>query len=96
MTRNEILFGLMVAIFLAVVVSPFVSPLPDGLEKVAQDKGFLKEEKVEPVFASPIPDYAWPGLESKKLATSAAGIAGTLLVFGIGYALAVLIRRGQS
>ena len=93
MNKKEILFGLIVAIFLALTLSPFASPWPDGLEKVAEDKGFLERGEIAPVFASPIPDYAWPGLKSEKLATSSAGIFGTLIVFGLGYGLAALIRR---
>ena len=54
--------GLSVA--LAVLVSPGASSSPDGLEKVAEDKGFLeKAEETEPVWNNaPIPDYAVPGL----------------------------------
>jgi cobalt/nickel transport protein len=93
MGKKEILFGLMLAIFLAAILSPFASPWPDGLEKVAYIKGFLNKGEVDPVFSSPIPDYTWPQVRSEKVATSVAGIAGTLLVFGIGYGLAALIRR---
>ena len=93
MNKKEILFGLLVAAFLAVVLSPFASPWLDGLEKVAEDKGFLEKGEVEPVISAPIPDYAWPGLKSEKLATSAAGILGTMIVFSMGYGLAALMRR---
>ena len=38
---------------------------------------------------APIPDYAMPGLSrSKSLATAAAGVVGTLVVFGVGLGLA--------
>ena len=93
MNKKEILFGLLVAAFLAVVLSPLASPWLDGLERVADDKGFLEKGEVEPVISAPVPDYAWPGLKSEKLATSAAGILGTLIVFGMGYGLAALIRH---
>lgn len=93
MDKKEILFGLLVAAFLAIALSPFASPWLDGLEKVAEDKGFLEKGEVEPVISAPIPDYAWPGLKSERLATSAAGASGTLIVFGMGYGLACLIRR---
>ncbi len=96
MRKKDIFFGLLVALFLALVLSPFASSWPDGLEKVAEDKGFLEKGEVEPVFTSPIPDYAWPGLKSEKIATSAAGIAGTLIVFCLGYGLAALIRRPKA
>ncbi|MBU3933456.1 MAG: PDGLE domain-containing protein [Candidatus Omnitrophica bacterium] len=93
MNKKEILFGLAAAIILAVVLSPFASPWPDGLEKVAEDKGFLAKGEVEPAVSAPIPDYAWPGLKSEEAATRAAGASGTLIVFGVGCAVAALIRR---
>lgn len=96
MSNKEILFGLLAALFLALVLSPFASQWPDGLEKVAEDKGFLEKGEVEPALLSPIPDYAWPGVKTERLATSAAGVVGTLIVFGIGYGTAALIRRRQS
>ena len=95
MGRKEILFGLMAAIFLALVISPFASKLPDGLERVAEDKGF-SEKEVEPSIPSPIPGYAWPGLKSEKLATSAAGVTGTLVVFAIAYGAARIISRRNT
>lgn len=93
MSRQEILFGLAVAIVLAVVLSPFASPWPDGLEKIAEVQGFLEKAEGEPLISSPIPDYAWPTINSEGLATSMAGVSGTLIVFGLGYGLASLIRR---
>jgi cobalt/nickel transport protein len=38
---REILIGLSVALLLALVLSPFASASPDGLEMVAEQKGFL-------------------------------------------------------
>ncbi len=61
-----ILAGLALSVALALIVSPWASSSPDGLEKVAEDKGFLeKAEETEPAWnESPIPDYAVPGLTS--------------------------------
>jgi len=95
MSKKDILFGLLVALFLALVVSPFASPWLDGLEKVAEDKGFLEKGEVQPVFTSPVPDYAWPGVKNEKLATSLAGIIGTLAVFGAGYGIATMLRKKE-
>ena len=95
MSRKDIFFGLIAAIFFAMVISPFASQLPDGLEKVADDKGF-SEKEVKPSIPSPIPGYAWPGLKSEKLASSAAGVAGTLIVFVITYGAARIIRRQSA
>ena len=42
---------------------------------------------------SPIPDYAFPGVENERLATGLAGFVGTLGVFALGCGLAYLLRR---
>ncbi|MBN3038213.1 MAG: PDGLE domain-containing protein [Candidatus Omnitrophica bacterium] len=96
MSRNEIIVGLFIAVILAVVFSPFASPWPDGLEKVAEDKGFLQKGEVQPLVSSPVPDYAWPGIENEGIATSLAGISGTLVTFGLGLGLAALLRRKNT
>lgn len=59
-----ILAGLALSVALALIVSPWASSSPDGLEKVAEDKGFLEAaEETEPAWSeSPIPDYAMPGI----------------------------------
>lgn len=45
-----------VTLIIAVLASPFASPHPDGLERVAEDHGFVETGKTG--FAwSPIPDY---------------------------------------
>ncbi|HNQ50864.1 MAG TPA: PDGLE domain-containing protein [Candidatus Omnitrophota bacterium] len=93
MNKKEILFGLLAALFLAMALSPFASSFPDGLERVAEDKGFLEKGEAEPVVASPVPDYSWPGVKSEKLATSAAGVAGTLLVFGAACGFGALLKK---
>lgn len=96
MRKKDIIIDLLAAILLALILAPFASPWPDGLEKVAEDKGFLKKANAKPVLTSPIPDYTWPGLKNESVATSAAGIFGTLLVFGMGYGIAAIIKRGKS
>lgn len=84
----------LIFLLLAVVValfSPLASPHPDGLERVAEDKGFL--DKAREAYYSIIPDYVFPGIESEAVATIVAGVFGTLLMFGLGYGIAWLLRR---
>ena len=93
MNKKDILFGLFAALLLAILISPFASSFPDGLERVAEDKGFLEKGEIEPAMVSPVPDYACPGIKNRKLATSAAGVTGTLIVFGAAYGFAALLKR---
>lgn len=82
--------GLAVALVLA-LLSPLASPYPDGLERVAEDLGFI-ERAQEPLYEV-IPDYVFPGISNEALATVAAGIVGTLIVYGVAVGLAALFRR---
>jgi hypothetical protein len=93
-TRVFIVLALAVAVGLATAASPFASPHPDGLEKVAETKAFLDERKIAPIQEGyPAPDYAFPGVENERLATGLAGFVGTLAVFAVGYGLAFVLRR---
>jgi PDGLE domain len=93
-TKVFVVLALAVAIGLATAVSPFASPNPDGLEKVAEGKAFLDRGKPAGIQEdSPIPDYAFPGVENERVATGLAGFAGTLGVFVLGYGLAWTARR---
>lgn len=86
-------FGLGIALLL-VVASPLASANPDGLEWVAEQKGFLDAAK-GPVFKI-IPDYAMPGISNSAAATILAGVLGTLLVFGLALTIAYLRRQRHS
>lgn len=86
--------ALIFALFLA-VLSPLASSSPDGLERVAEDKGFM--ETAREAFFEAIPDYMVPGIKSETVATILAGLIGTLLVFAIGYSLARLLKaKGET
>jgi hypothetical protein len=84
------LIGLLLALGVA-LLSPLASPHPDGLERVAQDEGFLNQAQDAPYQV--IPDYSFPGIENEAVATIVAGLVGTAILFGLGYALAWLLRR---
>lgn len=96
MGKKEILIGLAMAVLIALLVSPFASPWPDGLERVAKDLGFLEKGEGPPAFAAPVPDYSFPGIRNKDWATSFAGLAGTLAMFVIGWGVAILLRKQKE
>ncbi len=82
--------GLLIALALA-LVSPLASTHPDWLEWVARQKGFLSLAR-GPLYRL-IPDYTFPGLSNRAVATIVAGLLGTVLVFGVALAMAYLKRR---
>jgi cobalt/nickel transport protein len=77
MNKSEILLSLILAIVLIFFISPFASKKPDGLERVAEDKGFLSRAEGKPIFSSPLADYIW---------------AGPLIVFGVSWAVAKMLK----
>lgn len=76
--------GLLLALAVALVVSPFASSSPDGLERVAEDEGFADAAEDHDVSGSPFGDYETEGVEDERLSTGVAGVVGVLLTFGIG------------
>lgn len=80
------------ALALAVtLLAPLASPHPDGLERVAEDVGFIETAQDAPYEI--IPDYVLPGISNEALATIAAGIVGTLIVAGAAFVVARLRRQ---
>lgn len=87
--------GLALALALAVFGSPFASSFPDGLEKVAEDKGFLETASEDKILwkGSPFPDYQITSVEQEGVSASLAGLIGTIFVFGAGFGLIRLLVR---
>lgn len=90
-TSTVIAGGVIVALVVGIMAVFFASPHPDGLERVAEDKGFLDAAQ-GPAF-NVLPDYLVPGIPNETLAALIAVILGTLLLFAVGYGIARLLRR---
>ena len=85
--------GLAIAALIVVVLAPLASPDPDGLERVAQDQGFLQSAR--DALYSIIPDYTVPGVDG-NLSTILAGLIGIVIVFGVMILLGRLLARRRS
>jgi hypothetical protein len=93
--RTLVLGGIGLALGLAAFASPFASPFEDGLEAVATKHGIEAAE--HPLWtASPIPDYAMPGVKHEGLATGSAGVVGTLVLLALGAGLGRMLVRRRS
>ena len=87
--------GALILVLLLAILSPLASSSPDGLERVAEDKGFISAA-IKPLFEI-VPDYVIPGVTNEALAVILAGLLGTLILFGIGYGLAKLLKeKGEA
>jgi ABC-type Fe3+ transport system permease subunit len=86
-----------IALFIAlllVLLTPLASAFPDGLEKVAEGAGFA--DKAQASSFTVIPDYSLPGVQNETAATILSGVIGTLLLFGIGFGLAWMLRKRKN
>ncbi|MFI8342618.1 energy-coupling factor ABC transporter permease [Streptomyces sp. NPDC085639] len=97
-TKKVWVTGLVTALVLAGFVSFYASADPDGLEKVAADKGI--DEKVEEHAAadSPLADYSVKDVDDARLSGGLAGVigVGVTVVAGTGIFWTVRRRRSQD
>jgi cobalt/nickel transport system permease protein len=85
--------GLAIAAVVVIVLAPLASSDPDGLERAAEDLGFLDAAR-DAVF-SIIPDYTVPGVDG-NVSTILAGLVGVILVFGLMILVGRLLARRRQ
>ncbi|MGQ0602007.1 MAG: energy-coupling factor ABC transporter permease [Anaerolineales bacterium] len=83
------------AVSLVVAVFSFAASAdPDGLERVAEDTGFLGAAQ-DPLY-NIFPDYTLPFINDPLISGILAVIVGTLIVFGVAFGIARLQSRKAS
>ena len=85
-----ILVGVLIAGLVAASSAWLASGDPDGLERVAEDKGFI--DAAEDPGYEILPDYTIPGIDG-ELSTALAGILGVAIMLGVGLGAGYLLRR---
>ena len=88
-----LLGGLALTLALAFAASPFASSKPDGLEKVAADKGFDRGATSSAFASGPLADYSVKGVSNGRLSTGLSGIAGVTVTFALGGGVFYATRR---
>lgn len=96
--RKVWLAGLATSLALAGVVSFYASADPDGLEKVAADKGIDAKAEDHAAADSPLADYGVKDVDNARLSGGLAGVigVGVTVVAGSGIFWAVRRRRTQD
>lgn len=85
--------GLLIALAIT-FAAPLASPEPDGLERVAEDQGFIDAGQSAPFEI--LPDYSVPFITNEAISTIVAGIIGTLIVAGVGFGVARLTESRKN
>ena len=82
--------GIAIVALVVVVFAPLASSDPDGLERVAEDNGFIAQ--AENFFGGMLGDYAIPGVDDPAVSTILSGLLGVgillVVVFLVGRVLA--------
>lgn len=90
--RGWIVAGVAVALLL-VLFAPWASTNPDGLERVAEDLGFINQG-ADASFAI-LPNYTIPMLGETGMSTILAGVVGALVVAAIAIAVGRALRKSE-
>ena len=91
--KKFLISGFVISLFLAGVVSFYASSNPDGLEKVAQDIGFLDTAKEHTNADGVLADYGVKGIENERASVGVAGVIGVIGTAIVGGALFTFIAR---
>ncbi|WP_432753176.1 energy-coupling factor ABC transporter permease [Streptomyces sp. JL2001] len=94
--RKLWLGGLVTALLLAGFVSFYASASPDGLEKVAADKGIDKNVEEHAAADSPLADYGIKGVEAPRLSGGLAGVIGVGGTLAVGSGAFWAVRRRRA
>jgi len=91
--RGWVVGGVLVSL-IAVLLSPLASSNPDGLERVAEDMGFLHLGQSAPFQI--LPDYTVPFLGETPLSTIVAGAVGALVLLGLMIVIGQGLRKRKA
>ncbi|MCX4981422.1 energy-coupling factor ABC transporter permease [Streptomyces sp. NBC_00572] len=88
--------GVVTALVLAGFVSFYASASPDGLEKVAADKGIDSKVEDHAAADSPLADYGVKGIETARLSGGLAGTIGVGATLAVGTGAFWVVRRRRT
>ncbi|MFF2813369.1 energy-coupling factor ABC transporter permease [Streptomyces sp. NPDC058000] len=94
--RRLWLAGLAVALLCAGGLSYYASSSPDGLEKVAHDKGLDTRTAQHATADSPLADYSVKDIANPRLAGGLAGVIGVAATLAVGTGVFVVLRRRKA
>lgn len=95
-SARPVLLGiLLAALICAGLISFYASSQPDGLNKVAADRGFDVNARDHDLDNSPLADYATAGVEDERLSKGLSGVLGVGITLLIGTGVFYLVR-GRS
>ncbi|WP_405492054.1 energy-coupling factor ABC transporter permease [Streptomyces sp. NBC_00096] len=95
-TKPVWITGLVTALALAGFVSYYASASPDGLEKVAADKGIDQKVTEHAAADSPLADYSVKDVSDARLSGGLAGVIGVGATVVVGTGIFWTVRRRRA
>lgn len=95
-TSTFVIGGVLIALVFAAVISQFAVGDPDGLERVAEDTGFIESGEEHSLADFIFADYATAGISNETLSLAVAGIVGTVVTLLVAYGLFVAVRETRG
>ncbi|MBT2470362.1 energy-coupling factor ABC transporter permease [Streptomyces sp. ISL-66] len=95
-TKPVWITGLVAALALAGFVSFYASASPDGLEKVAADKGIDEKVTEHAAAESPLADYSVKDVSDARLSGGLAGVIGVGATVAVGTGVFWTVRRRRG
>src|SRR4029078_5095236 len=87
---------LVVALVLAGLVSYYAASSPDGLNRVAEDKGLSSAQEHHATSDNPLAGYHTKGIGNDRLSGGLAGVVGVLVVLTLAGGLVLAVRRRRA
>jgi cobalt/nickel transport system permease protein len=94
--KTFVVAGVLVALVFAAVVSQFAADDPDGLERVAEDTGFIGSGQDHTLADFVFADYATAGIDNETLSLAVAGVVGTIVTLLVAYGLFMGLRETRK
>jgi hypothetical protein len=94
--RTFVISAVLVAVFLAMIVSQFAVTDPDGLERVAEEQGFGDRAREHSLADTFFADYATRGIDNEELSLAIAGVTGVVLTLVVGCGIVGSSPRGRA
>ena len=88
--------GLLLSLMLAGGVSFYASSQPDGLEKVAEDIGFIETAKDPATAGSALAEYGVAGVENERASVGIAGVIGVVATGVVATGLFIYLGKRKK
>ncbi|MEV0845334.1 energy-coupling factor ABC transporter permease [Streptomyces sp. NPDC049954] len=95
-TKKVWITGIVASVVLAGFVSFYASASPDGLEKVAHDKGIDRKAEDHAAKDSPLADYGVKDISDARLSGGLAGVIGVGATVVVGSGIFYVVRRRRD